>query len=127
MIAAVTTPQTSTVWLSAVSVIATVAAFTVEAKVVPPDCVTVTTGSTLWDVTQAFVPDDVKGTHLDNPEVAKAKSLDDAFKVLKKQEDRRRNIELGVAIGKNFTADEMAKNISDHVKRWQAEHPQWGA
>lgn len=43
--------------------------------------------------------------HLDNPEVAKAKSLDDAFKVLKKQEDRRRNIELGVAIGKNFTAD----------------------
>ncbi|PSC72247.1 SCO1-like protein mitochondrial [Micractinium conductrix] len=28
--------------------------------------------------------------------------------------------------GKNFTADEMAQNISDHVKRWQAEHPQWG-
>lgn len=28
--------------------------------------------------------------------------------------------------GKNFTADEMARNISDHVKRWKAEHPQWG-
>lgn len=27
--------------------------------------------------------------------------------------------------GKNFTADEMARNISDHVKRWKAEHPQW--
>src|SRR5262249_59578278 len=37
-----------------------------------PDCVTVTTGTTLWDVTQAFVPDDVKGTHLDDPKVQAA-------------------------------------------------------
>ena len=37
-----------------------------------PDFVTVTTGTTLWDVTQAFVPDDVKGTHLDDPKVQAA-------------------------------------------------------
>ena len=37
-----------------------------------PDCVTVTTGTTLWDVTQAFVPGDVKGTHLDDPKVQAA-------------------------------------------------------
>ena len=37
-----------------------------------PDCVTVTTGTTLWDVTQAFLPGDVKGTHLDDPKVQAA-------------------------------------------------------
>ena len=37
-----------------------------------PDFVTVTTGTTLWDVTQAFVPDDVAGTHLAEPKVAAA-------------------------------------------------------
>ena len=37
-----------------------------------PEFVTVTTGTTLWDVTQAFLPDDVKGTHLADPKVAAA-------------------------------------------------------
>lgn len=37
-----------------------------------PDCVTVTTGTTLWDITQAFLPDDARGTHLDDPKVAAA-------------------------------------------------------
>jgi uncharacterized protein (DUF849 family) len=37
-----------------------------------PDCVTVTTGSTLWDVTSAMTPEDVKGTHLADPKVAAA-------------------------------------------------------
>jgi uncharacterized protein (DUF849 family) len=37
-----------------------------------PDCVTVTTGSTLWDITQAFLPDDARGTHLADPKVAAA-------------------------------------------------------
>lgn len=27
--------------------------------------------------------------------------------------------------GKNFTKEEMARNISDHVKKWQAAHPDW--
>ena len=37
-----------------------------------PDFVTVTTGTTLWDITQAFIPGDVKGTHLDDPKVQAA-------------------------------------------------------
>ena len=27
--------------------------------------------------------------------------------------------------GKNFTKEEMARNISDHVTRWQQVHPDW--
>lgn len=37
-----------------------------------PDFVTVTTGSTLWDIVSMFAPDDVKGTHLEDPKVAAA-------------------------------------------------------
>ncbi len=37
-----------------------------------PEFVTVTTGTSLWDVTQAFVPGDAKGTHLEDPKVAAA-------------------------------------------------------
>lgn len=37
-----------------------------------PDFVTVTTGTTLWDITAAFIPGDAKGTHLDDPNVAAA-------------------------------------------------------
>ena len=37
-----------------------------------PDFVTVTTGTTLWDVTQAFMPGDANGTHLADPKVAAA-------------------------------------------------------
>ena len=37
-----------------------------------PDCVTVTTGTSLWDITQAFMPGDADGTHLADPKVAAA-------------------------------------------------------
>lgn len=37
-----------------------------------PDCVTVTTGTTLWDIASAFVEGDVNGTHLADPKVAAA-------------------------------------------------------
>jgi len=37
-----------------------------------PDFVTVTTGTTLWDITQAFVPGDATGTHMDDPAVQAA-------------------------------------------------------
>lgn len=43
--------------------------------------------------------------HLDNPVIAKAKTADEALKLLKKQEDRERNIQMAVAVGKTFTAD----------------------
>ncbi len=37
-----------------------------------PEFVTVSTGTTLWDVTMAMTPEDIKGTHLDNPKVLAA-------------------------------------------------------
>lgn len=37
-----------------------------------PDFITVTTGTTLWDITSAFVSGDATGTHLDDPKVAAA-------------------------------------------------------
>lgn len=43
--------------------------------------------------------------HLDVPEVAKAKTLDEAFKILKKQEQARQNVALAEAVGKTFTSD----------------------
>lgn len=43
--------------------------------------------------------------HLDNPAVAKAKSVDEAFKILKKQEEVSKNLELAHVVGKTFTSE----------------------
>jgi DNA modification methylase len=43
--------------------------------------------------------------HLDNPAVRAAKSVDEAFKVLKKEEAQAKNQALGVSVGRNFTAN----------------------
>ena len=37
-----------------------------------PEFVTISTGTTLWDVTMAMTAEDIKGTHLDNPKVLAA-------------------------------------------------------
>lgn len=43
--------------------------------------------------------------HLDNPLVAKAKSADEAFKILKKQEETAKNVKLAQVVGATFNAD----------------------
>ena len=43
--------------------------------------------------------------HLDNPLIAKAKSADEALKILKKEETRQNNIALAQVVGKTFAAD----------------------
>ena len=43
--------------------------------------------------------------HLNNPAIAKAKSADEAFKILKREEERNRNIELAKVVGASFSAD----------------------
>lgn len=43
--------------------------------------------------------------HLDNPAVAKAKTVDEAFKILKKQEQAKQHLELAAVVGSTFTAD----------------------
>lgn len=42
--------------------------------------------------------------HLDNPEVAKAKSAKDAVKILKRQEEAEKNVKLAERIGRNFNS-----------------------
>lgn len=43
--------------------------------------------------------------HLDNPVIAKAKSADEAFKLLKRDEERKKNIKLAATVGATFNAD----------------------
>lgn len=43
--------------------------------------------------------------HLNNPDIAKARSADDAFKILKRQEDAQRSVELGISVGRTFNSD----------------------
>jgi DNA modification methylase/ParB-like chromosome segregation protein Spo0J len=43
--------------------------------------------------------------HLHKPEIAKAKSVDEAFKILKRQEEAKKNLELAASVGASFTAD----------------------
>ena len=53
---------------------------------------------------QAAVRKDlIVAKHLDNPEIAKAKTADEAFKILKRQETQQKNVELAAAVGKTFT------------------------
>lgn len=44
--------------------------------------------------------------HLDNPAIAKAKSADEAFKILKRQEEQKKNMELAAVVGASFNADQ---------------------
>lgn len=51
--------------------------------------------------------------HLHNPEVMKAKSADEAFKILKRQETAQRNVELAVSVGKTFNSSlHTAHNVN---------------
>ncbi len=49
--------------------------------------------------------DVIVAKHLDDPDVAKAKTVEEAFKILKRKEERQRNADLGVSVGKTFTAE----------------------
>ena len=43
--------------------------------------------------------------HLGDPEVSGARSLDEAWKILKRREETRRNVALAASVGKTFSAD----------------------
>jgi DNA modification methylase len=51
--------------------------------------------------------------HLDKPEVKAAKSLDDAFKLLQRQEQAERSRALGESVGRTYTADVHRVFMSD--------------
>ncbi len=51
--------------------------------------------------------------HLDNPEVQKAKSVNEAFKIIKRAEETTKNIALAAAVGSTFTsAAHTALNVN---------------
>lgn len=54
--------------------------------------------------------------HLDNPEVAKAGSVKEAFKILKKTEERRQNAVLAETLGKTFSS---AKHSLHHADTYE--------
>jgi len=54
---------------------------------------------------QAAVRKDlIVAAHLHNPEVAKAKTTDEAFKILKRQEEVKKNIQLAATVGKTYSS-----------------------
>lgn len=57
--------------------------------------------------------------HLDNPAIAKAKSTDEAFKILKRQEEQRKNQELAAKIGATFSASQH-KALNEDCLAWMA-------
>lgn len=59
--------------------------------------------------------------HLDKPEIAKAKNVDEAFKILKRSEEAERNRELALEVGKSFSADShLALNMN--CLAWMRQH-----
>ena len=60
--------------------------------------------------------------HLDNPEIQAARSVDDAFKILKKQEAGAKHRELGERVGRTFTAEVHSAHHADSLS-WLAACP----
>lgn len=62
--------------------------------------------------------------HLDKPEVQAAKSVDEAFKILKKQEQTEKHRALGVQVGTTFTADMhqvLNTDALEHLKGYMSD------
>lgn len=63
--------------------------------------------------------------HLDNPVIAKAKTADEAFKLLKRDEERKRNQELARTVGASFNASSHELHNVDCLS-WMADPAQAG-
>lgn len=62
--------------------------------------------------------------HLSNPAVKAAKSVDDAFKILKREEETKKNVALAATVGRTFTAAAHAAfhaNCLDWMKAYTGE------
>ena len=60
--------------------------------------------------------------HLDDPDVAGSKTLDEAFKALKRKETMRRNAELGELVGRTFSAASHRLHTGDFFE-WAKTQP----
>jgi len=62
--------------------------------------------------------------HLNNPDVQAAKSVDEAFKILRKQEAQTKQRELGESVGRTYTADVhtvLNQNSLEYMEGYAAE------
>jgi DNA modification methylase len=64
--------------------------------------------------------------HLNNPIVSKAKTMDEAFKLLKKQENTERSTALAATVGKTFTK-ELHKIFNVDCLTWMADYIKEGS
>ena len=64
-----------------------------------------TTGKTGGSYQENVRKEIVLAKHLDNPAIAKAATVDEAYKILKKQEETVKNLQLAAVVGKTFTED----------------------
>ena len=62
--------------------------------------------------------------HLDDPDVAKAKSADEAFKILKRKEEVKDNARLATTLGGNFTRDSSQLLQGDCLSWMQQADPE---
>jgi DNA modification methylase len=68
--------------------------------------------------------DIIVSRHLDNPEVAKAKTADEAFKILKRQEIAQKNVELAKTAGKTFNSSIHQVHNTDCLSWMTASDPE---
>jgi DNA modification methylase len=79
-------------------------------------------GSALGSNLSATSKEIILADHLDNPEIAKAKTAKEAYKILKFQEETRVNQRLAEHVGKTFSA-EMHHLVHDDCINWLAKCP----
>lgn len=60
--------------------------------------------------------------HLDNPAIAKAKSVDEAYKLLKKQEDKLKREKLALEVGRTFNS-QMHNLVNEDCLEWMRNSP----
>lgn len=58
--------------------------------------------------------------HLSDPDVAKAKTVDEGFKILKRKEEAKKNVALAAEVGKTFTADKHTL-LNVNCLEWMAD------
>jgi len=68
--------------------------------------------------------DIIVSRHLDNPEIAKAKTSDEAFKILKRQEIAQKNVELAKTVGKTFNSSIHQVHNTDCLSWMNAADPE---
>lgn len=75
-----------------------------------------------WSAQQTF-REVIVSKHLSNPAVAASKSLDEAFKVLKREEEAAKNVALGKSVGLTFSARDHTIVNGDALE-WLAACPE---